>query len=204
MDEKDRLILFELMQDSRQPFSLSGKRKGFRDSRGTLFFEIARIIEAKKPKIILLENVKGLLSHEKGQTFSYIVQALWKLGYDVQWMVLNSRLFGVPQNRERVFIIGSLRGSSRPEILPFRESSTWGFEEPIQRKKAIICAWNLSNIEDKRTTNNLRRLTPIECERLQGFPDNWTEGVSDHQRYRQTGNTVTVNVIKAIVEQMYR
>ena len=102
-----------------QTFSIAGKRRGFEDTRGTLFFEIARIIKVKRPKIVFLENVKGLLNHDKGKTFSVIIQTLSELGYDVQWMVLNSKFFGVPQNRERVFIIGSIRGTSRPEILPF-------------------------------------------------------------------------------------
>jgi len=105
-----------------QSFSIAGKRKGFEDTRGTMFFEIARILEVKRPKIILLENVKGLLNHEKGETFRVILQTMDELGYEVQWMVLNSKFFGVPQNRERVFIIGSLRGEPRQEILPFRET----------------------------------------------------------------------------------
>jgi DNA (cytosine-5)-methyltransferase 1 len=105
-----------------QAFSIAGRRRGFKDTRGILFFEIARILEVKKPKLVLLENVKGLLHHEKGETFSIIIQTLFKLGYDVQWMVLNSKFFGVPQNRERVFIIANLRETSRPEILPFRKN----------------------------------------------------------------------------------
>ena len=111
-----------------QAFSIAGKRGGFDDTRGTLFFEIARVIEAKRPKIVLLENVKGLLNHDKGKTFATILCSLWELGYDVQWMVLNSKFFGVPQNRERVFIVGSIRGTSRPEILPFGEDA-----EQVQR-----------------------------------------------------------------------
>src|SRR3990167_6917049 len=107
-----------------QSFSIAGKRKGFQDTRGTMFFEIARILEIKRPKLVFLENVKGLLNHNKGETFKVILQALEELGYEIQWMVLNSKFFGVPQNRERVFIIGSLGGQSRPEILPFRESSS--------------------------------------------------------------------------------
>jgi len=106
-----------------QAFSIAGKRRGFEDTRGTMFFEIARILKVKRPKILLLENVKGLLNHEKGQTFKVILQTLDELGYETQWMVLNSKFFGVPQNRERVFIIGNLRGTSRPKILPFRKSS---------------------------------------------------------------------------------
>ena len=123
-----------------QAFSIAGKRRGFQDTRGTLFFEITRILEAKKPKIILLENVKGLLNHDKGQTFKIVLQTLDELGYETQWMVLNSKFFGVPQNRERVFIIGSKRGTSRSEILPFRKSKKLLDEEEQgkQRKEPRI------------------------------------------------------------------
>jgi len=106
-----------------QAFSIAGKRRGFEDTRGTLFFEIVRILKTKRPKIILLENVKGLLSNQKGQTFATIIQTLSELGYDLQWMVLNSKFFGVPQNRERVFIIGNIREEPRPEILPFEKNT---------------------------------------------------------------------------------
>lgn len=106
-----------------QSFSIAGKRRGFEDTRGTMFFEVARILEVKRPKIVFLENVKGLLNHNKGETFKVILETLDELGYETQWMVLNSKFFGVPQNRERVFIIGSLRGERRPEILPFGESN---------------------------------------------------------------------------------
>lgn len=101
-----------------QAFSIAGKRKGFEDTRGTLFFDIARILKSKKPRRILLENVKGLLSHDNGDTFKVIITTLTKLGYDIQWQVLNSKNFGVPQNRERVFIVGHLRGTGRPSVFP--------------------------------------------------------------------------------------
>lgn len=265
-----------------QAFSIAGKRRGFNDTRGTLFFEIARIIEVKRPKIIFLENVKGLLNHNKGETFSIIIQTLSELGYDVQWMVLNSKFFGVPQNRERVFIIGSLRGESKPEILPFREinsnnneksgqqisstitktySNGWGGGRTLIQKYIQYDPHNRGNHSQgfriynpehigptlsngccnlkihslyPRTGNpnvggtghlskqddstycidsgncqalefegmKIRRLTPIECERLQGFPDNWTEGFSDTQRYKMMGNAVTVNVIRTIGEKL--
>jgi len=107
-----------------QSFSIAGKRLGFKDTRGTLFFDIARIIKAKRPRLLLLENVKGLLSHDEGQTFSTIIRTLDGLGYDIQWQVLNSKDFGVPQNRERVFIVGNLRGTPRPEIFPFIENNS--------------------------------------------------------------------------------
>jgi len=306
-----------------QSFSIAGKRKGFQDTRGTMFFEIARILKVKRPKLILLENVKGLLNHEKGKTFSVILQTLEELGYRTQWMVLNSKFFGVPQNRERVFIIGSLRGETRPEILPFRESykefngkenssgQSWaitatygkgnkgtqiqvkgmlteeGWEkrhENIRRvyrtegiaptiptaqgggvmtkiaipvltpdreskrqhgrrfkedgepsftltgqdvygimeiQKEIDNGGRITRKDDgtsftlggggRNSGRNqvigfeeikIRRLTPTECERLQSFPDNWTEGFSDTQRYKMMGNAVTTNVISAIAEKL--
>jgi DNA (cytosine-5)-methyltransferase 1 len=101
-----------------QSFSVAGKRGGFEDTRGTLFFEIARIAKEKRPRLLLLENVKGLLSHDQGRTFGVILSTLDELGYDCQWQVLNSKDFGVPQNRERVFIIGHLRGTPRPQVFP--------------------------------------------------------------------------------------
>lgn len=97
-----------------QAFSIAGKRKGFEDTRGTLFFEVARIASEKKPKVLLLENVKGLVSHDKGRTLEVIIQTLSELGYAVDFEVLNSKYFGVPQNRERIFIIGILDGKTEP------------------------------------------------------------------------------------------
>ncbi len=101
-----------------QAFSIAGHRRGFEDTRGTLFFEIARFASILKPKYLFLENVKGLLNHDKGNTFEVILSALDELGYDVEWQVLNSKDFGVPQNRDRVFIIGHLRGERGRKIFP--------------------------------------------------------------------------------------
>jgi len=281
-----------------QAFSIAGKRRGFEDTRGTLFFDIARILEVKRPKFILLENVKGLLNHNKGQTFSTIIQTLEELGYRTQWMVLNSKFFGVPQNRERVFIIGSLRGEPRPEILSFKgadgetnlnyigaimseKNKQWledgkSFSRNFPQGQRVygvngcsstlagnagglggktglyavltpdrenkrqngrrfkddgeemftitgqdihgVCMGTITEAVGNRAgsskeflrsvdkirqeTMQIRRLTPKECERLQGFPDDWTEGVSDTQRYKQCGNAVTTKVIKSIVEQL--
>lgn len=104
-----------------QAFSIAGKRKGFLDeTRGTLFFEIARAAEQIKPRTLFLENVRGLLSHDKGRTFRTIISTLDELGYDAEWQILNSKNFGVPQNRERVFIIGHLRGERGREVFPVR------------------------------------------------------------------------------------
>ncbi len=238
-----------------QAFSIAGKRKGFEDSRGEVFFEIARILRAKKPRLVFLENVKGLLSHNNGKTFKTIITSLVELGYDVQWQVLNSKNFGVPQNRERVFIIGHLRGTGRPKVFPFGKSdkknivvptltaryygaqSNGGYIRiPVQKKRLRIFEATKKGgftyatkgdgisydyprsktrhgrvIKDKTHTlttsmsqgtvdgMKLRYFTPTECERLQGFPDGWTEGVSDTQRYKCLGNAVTVNVIREIM-----
>ena len=238
-----------------QSFSLAGKRQGFQDTRGTLFHEILRIAKAKRPRILFLENVKGLLSADDGRCFATIISSLDELGYDVEWQVLNSKYFGVPQNRERVFIIGHLRGTSSRQIFPLRQSNKNDSEErgikqtnqpshagyryygvdgiaPSIRSRARddshsspkIMATQLLNLgmngrrqksdnepsftldswgsQGVEMDSRIRRLTPIECERLQGFPDNWTLGVSDAQRYKQCGNAVTVNVISEIAKEL--
>jgi len=388
-----------------QSFSIAGKRKGFQDIRGTMFFQIYRIASEKKPRLLFLENVKGLLSADDGRCFSTILSSLQKLGYSCEWQVLNSKNYGVPQNRERVFIIGHLRGTGGREIFPLRQDccedngeegctsrhkvEEWyqgrgkgnvprsrrqgeqddntsrgelqsddtrcgafrsypriegrkenpeqqrsqrlemrddgvsntlsgvekdnvivkvgdmngnGWEKRHESSRRVYDSEGISptiptktggghlpKIIDKagkaknrdvastltggghsggnhsdmdlimlnlqnavrtgewgdgtrkdglsftlqgssgndycvmntlteatgnragsskeslrtvdninKTTGQIRRLTPVECERLQGFPDNWTEGVSDTQRYKQLGNAVTVNVIQAI------
>ena len=101
-----------------QAFSIAGRRRGFDDTRGTLFFEIARLAQSKRPSYLLLENVPGLLSHDKGRTFSVILATLNDLGYRVEWMVLNSKHFGVPQSRRRLFLIGYLDPRCAGKILP--------------------------------------------------------------------------------------
>ena len=101
-----------------QSFSIAGHRKGFEDTRGTLFFEIARILKARKPPFVLLENVPGLLSHDEGRTFAVILGTLSRLGYHVEWQVLNSKDFGVPQSRQRVFIVGYFGAGCAGKILP--------------------------------------------------------------------------------------
>jgi DNA (cytosine-5)-methyltransferase 1 len=234
-----------------QAFSIAGKRQGFNDTRGTLFFEIARILEARKPSLVLLENVKGLLSHDGGETFGVIIKALGELGYWVEWQVFNSKDFGVPQNRERVFIVGHFGERGGQEVFPIGESTEIPFKgrrtESIKGKysstitksyskgvhsggETLICEPVLTPDREKKRQNGprfkkdgepsftligqdihgvkisegIRRLTPLECERLQGFPDGWTLGLSDCQRYKCLGNAVTTNVITAIGERILR
>jgi len=221
-----------------QAFSIAGKRKGFEDTRGTLFFDIARIIKAKQPRLVFLENVKGLLSHDNGETFRTIIATLDELGYDIQWQVLNSKNHGVPQNRERVFIVGHLGGIPERKVFPIggdSEEDARRMGEEISYTLDANYAKGTNTLEKSRRqvvkiqqrphgffkgsdqeiapsirgasvsqnvfVNKIRRLTPIECERLQGFPDNWTIG-SDTQRYKQCGNAVTVNVIRDIAERL--
>jgi len=218
-----------------QAFSVAGKRKGFEETRGTLFFEILRIAKAKRPALLLLENVKGLLNHDGGRTFTIILQALDELGYWVEWQVLNSKYHGVPQNRERVFIVGHLRnGRSRP-IFPILKNGspapepnegqhgqitntvtrgnasgfssrgnyvlapeiagtlTGGGQSGGLHSDMTILAVHYGESQQDRVHHieeisptvpsfrtpdkqkiidglKVRRLTPVECERLQGFP----------------------------------
>lgn len=227
-----------------QAFSTAGKRKGFDDTRGTLFFEIARILRDKKPRYFLLENVKGLLSHDKGKTFQTILGVLSELGYDVEWEVLNSKNFGVPQNRERIFLKGYSRRECGGEILSKKRGSGKINEMNINNVHLIQLNNNKLRPQGQRIYDSdglscclsansggwggktglymsatdkhgvydgyrVRKLTPRECERLQGFPDDWTkygmggELISDTQRYKCCGNAVTTNVITAIVNEMF-
>ena len=201
-----------------QAFSIAGKRKGFEDTRGTLFFDLARILRAKQPRLFVFENVKGLLSHDNGNTFKTIISTLDELGYDLQWQVLNSKNHGVPQNRERVFIIGNLRGTPRPEVFPFGEQtettdksifvdeSQWRREGRLREYQGISPTLNTvgggGHIPLTYEGMKIRRLTPVECARLQGFPDNWHEGVSDSQAYKVYGNAVTVNTVQDVMEKL--
>lgn len=108
-----------------QAFSIAGKRLGFEDTRGTLFFDVARIIKHHQPKAFLLENVKGLLNHQKGQTFEVIKNTLDELGYKIYYQTLNAKNFGVPQNRERIYIIG------------FKDDLEFSFPEPLNKKTRL-------------------------------------------------------------------
>lgn len=123
--EPDELPEFDLLCGGFpcQAFSIAGTRKGFGDPRGTLFFELARVAEARKPRYLLFENVPGLLNHNGGRTFAAILDTLERLGYFVEWQVLNSKDFGVPQSRRRVYIVGYLDERCRGKILPFTSAN---------------------------------------------------------------------------------
>lgn len=116
-----------------QSFSIAGKRGGFADTRGTLFFEVMRLAKERHPKILFAENVKGLLNHDGGATFGTIIRTMDELGYDVEWQLLNSKHFGVPQNRERVFIIGHFRGEPTRKVFPITKNG--GSIDELQRQQ---------------------------------------------------------------------
>ena len=273
-----------------QAFSIAGKRRGFEDTRGTLFFEVMRLAKERKPDILFAENVKGLLSHDRGRTFGTILRTMDELGYDVEWQLLNSANFGVPQNRERVFIIGHLRGTCGRKVFPIGDDTKETFELQGQKTGTITTRTGSGNtvgtyvVESKQHAQirqiiggsqgcrvydpdglsvtvssqgggrgaktglyavpvltpervkkrqngrrfkedeepmftltsqdrhgvmlgrRIRKLTPKECFRLQGFPDEYFERAaavnSDSQLYKQAGNSVTVNVIYEIARRL--
>ena len=245
-----------------QAFSIAGKRRGFDDTRGTLFFDIARILKEKRPRNFILENVKGLLSHNGGATFKTIISTLTELGYCVEWQVLNAKNFGVPQNRERVFIVGHLGGIPERKVFPitgndgevsksverigglFDKNGSTHQAGSIFNKEGISATLDTAGggnrqpyitipvltpdrlekrqngrrfktdgevaftqtAQDRHGIFNgsrIRRLTPLECERLMGYPDGWTEGLSDTQRYKTLGNGVVSNVVEEVVKRLF-
>ena len=245
-----------------QAFSLAGARKGFDDDykgqcRGTLFLDVARICEYHKPKVIFCENVKGLAIHDRGKTFKIICKTFEDLGYKVFFQVLNSKNFGVPQNRERIYVV-AFRNDIAPENFEFPEKTDdtkrlWDIREenPVPAKYylsntywdtlvahkarhaakgngfgyeirdwsdiagAIVCGGmgrerNLvidkrqkdltptTHIKGEVNKQGIRKMTPREWARLQGFPDEFKLVLADTHLYKQFGNSVTVNVIEAI------
>lgn len=186
-----------------QAFSVAGHRKGFEDTRGTLFFDVARIVKAKRPAYLFLENVKGLLSHDMGRTFEVILRTLDELGYDAQWQVLNSK-YWTSQHRERIFIVGHRYDVRRPKVFPL------GSHEGVYRTQDAPqgpCLRSALRAQGDRAIvtggGRMRYLTPTECEQLQGFPIGWTEGVSNAVRYRVLGNAVTVNVVYDVAKRAF-
>lgn len=226
-----------------QPFSMMGEERGFEDARGTLFFRIAEIVkykieQNKKPKVLVLENVRSLKTHNKGQTFKTILSILEKdLGYKVFHTVLNSADYGVPQTRNRTYIVCfaneevDFKFPDKKElkitlqdllehdvdkkyflsdkILPtILSDGTGGYKakSEIDLKVARPLCATMAKMhracQDNYVTQNkrVRRLTPRECARLQGFKDDFIIPVSDSQAYKQFGNAVTVNVSQAVAQ----
>jgi len=249
-----------------QAFSMAGKRKGFDDDykgmcRGTLFEEVVRICDYHKPKVIFCENVKGLTIHDRGRTFKIIKRAFEQIGYTVYDKILNSKDFGVPQNRERIYIVAfrndidssnfsfpvgnnpttCIKDIMETEAVSVKYYLSTRYLETLKRHKerhaakgngfgyeirdikgqagAIVCGGMgrernlivddrltdftpITNIKGEVNRQGIRRMTPREWARLQGFPDTYKLIVADTHLYKQLGNSVTVNVIEAIAKEI--
>ena len=256
-----------------QDFSLAGKRKGMGGERSSLIKEAIRLIHECRPRVFIWENVKGTFSSNNGADFWAIIQAFTNIGgYRLEWQLLNTRWF-LPQNRERLYLVGCLGKGSGRSIFPFKKTSSkynkrlkkvgnidtkghnsiWGRvyssdgisttlnseggglgaktglykvhttqprsgnpekggTGPLSRNDGNTYCLDTGNSQAVELNHKIRRLTPIECCRLQGFPDDWNEKgiidgeiikISDTQRYKQCGNAVTVNVVQAVGEKIY-
>jgi DNA (cytosine-5)-methyltransferase 1 len=209
-----------------QDFSLAGKRQGMAGQRSSLILEAIRLIKEKRPRVFIWENVKGTFSSNSGEDFAAILKEFTDIGgYRLEWQLLNTSWF-LPQNRERIYLVGyssEVRGDW-PGAFPIRENNRevaelQGQHLPantiLQRYTATANGTYIGERElaPQAVVDNyrIRRLTPIECERLQGFPDNHTafgdydgttKPVSNTQRYRQCGNAVTVDVVQAIATKL--
>lgn len=240
-----------------QAFSLAGKKLGFEDARGTIFFDIAKIMESKKPKIFLMENVKNLINHDQKKTFKVILNTLDQLGYYCHHFLFNAQYF-VPQRRERIYMVGvskdvcsrdefdllcanilseyELKKKTKlPNIIDILEQNPeskytisnklWEFLQQHAKKhqskgngfgyglvdpkndintRTLTARYHKdgSEVLIKQENKNPRKLTPRECARLMGFPDDYLIAVSDTQAYKQFGNSIVVPVVKMIVNQV--
>lgn len=238
-----------------QPFSTLGKLKGFEDEeRGTLFFEIKEILKKYKTKVVVLENVKNIMNHDKGRTFERIIHELHSIGYDCNYHVMNSAEYGIPQRRNRVYIVAFLREAFNKDKFKYPEKEdlkittqdlldknvdekyflseklsktilgcgTKGYivkptiDLPIS--KTLTATMHkmhrasqdnyVTDIESRKlfesdTKINIRKLTPNECRKLQGFPSDWKQVVSDCQAYKQFGNAVTVDVSYKVAKAVF-
>lgn len=236
-----------------QAFSVAGYKKGFEDDRGVLFFDLLRIIIAKKPRVVFLENVKNLVGHDKGNTFRVIREALYSNGYNVVWKVLNAKEYGnIPQNRERIYILAfrnerDLKNYTFPDPIPLTKGinhvideyvddpsffySREKYDKYVEIERAVISRqsvyqWrrqyvreNKSGVFPTLTANmgtgghnvplilsnkGIRKLTPKECFRVQGYPEDFILPlISNAQLYKQAGNSVVVPVINRIAQNLY-
>ena len=235
-----------------QDFSLAGKRRGLEGQRSSLISEAIRLICECRPSFFIWENVKGTFSSNNGEDFWAILKEFTNIGgYRLEWQLLNTKWF-LPQNRERIYLVGYIGEGCEGQIFPITEndevfnSQIWNNSRKSQSNKnrhtrTINSSYHKMGSDNTyikvgdfrydeglrwRQDNNsptltlksnevlikscpkIRRLTPIECERLQGFPDNWTKHgkelgkISDTQRYKMCGNAVTVNVVEAVVKKI--
>jgi len=189
-----------------QDFSIAGKRSGLGGTRSSLIGEAIRLIADLRPRFFIWENVKGTFSSNDGRDLWAIIQAFTNIGgYRLEWQLLNTRWFR-PQNRERIYLVGHLGDGGGRKVFPIGEDVPVSMQRQRKISPAITSRYYKQGQPDPYIFNEkevrIRKLTPTECERLQGFPDGWTEGQSDTQRYKQLGNAVTVPVVKAVGEKL--
>jgi DNA (cytosine-5)-methyltransferase 1 len=202
-----------------QSFSVAGLRKGLEDPRGNLALVYVGILDKFKPKWFIWENVPGVLSSSRGRDFGSFLGAVAELGYGFSYRTLDAQFFGVPQRRRRVFVVGHL-GDWKPsaKVLFEPTSCNWDFKKVSGRirggGKTItgclstrIGAWDRQELDVMiyDYVNNIpRKLTPLETERLQGFPDNYTNvcNPTDAKRYKTMGNSMAVPVMRWIGERI--
>lgn len=195
-----------------QPFSQAGFKRGFEDTRGTLFFNIAEILRVKQPKAFFLENVRGLLNHNNGETFATIRKVIEKdLGYSFHWQIVKACDYGLPQLRPRLFMVG-FRDKKinfkfpEPQKLEMTMSDIWGGDCSRKVGFTLRCGGRGSRIDDRRNWDaylvdgKLRRLSPEEGKKMQGLPDDFHFPVSHVEAMKQLGNSVAVNAIQAVAE----
>jgi len=232
-----------------QAFSVAGKREGFNDDRGNLFFYLLKALKTVQPDFFILENVKGILSHDKSNTFKVILENLENLNYKISYQVLNTKDYGIPQNRERIFIIGFKDKNinfnfpdkqvlkvfledliknkvddkyfASERYLNYIKNTKYRMNKNIIQKKKYSCTLlssgnilciDINNIGKQNIVlkqGAIRRLTPLEYFRLQGFTDDFfynckSTGLSNTQLYKQAGNAITVNVLMEIFKELFK
>lgn len=199
-----------------QPFSQAGFKKGFEDTRGTLFFNIAEIIKTKKPKAFFLENVRGLLNHNNGETFATIKKVIEEdLGYSFHSQIIKACDYGLPQLRPRLFMVGFKNKNlkfefPKPVKLETTMSDIWGGNCSRNIGFTLRCGGRGSRIDDRRNWDaylvdgKVKRLTPEEGKKMQGFPDGFEFPVSNVEAMKQLGNSVAVNAIQAVGKEMIK
>lgn len=227
-----------------QPFSQAGKKQGFNDQRGQMFFYIAQILNYHRPQAFLLENVKGFRNHDQGRTLKMVLYILNKLGYFVYHNILSAKDFNLPQNRQRIYLVGFQKQDKHfcfPKPIGLDQKVGDILEQNVDQKYTVSdkmweghqkrkqkhlnkgngFGYSLVNADTLYTNTisarywkdgseilleqkdkNPRVLTPRECARLQGFPEDFKIVVSDRQAWQQFGNSVPVSVIRAIAGEM--
>ena len=198
-----------------QPFSQAGYQRGFDDTRGTLFFNIANILRSKKPKVAFLENVRGLFHHDNGKTFKVIQKTIEELGYDMYFKVIKASDFNVPQHRPRLYMVcfrKDLAHNTFDFPMPIELKTTMNdiFKGRTERKIGFTlrCGGRGSAITDRRNWDGYivdgveKRITPTEGKRMQGFPEDFVFPVSQTAAMKQLGNSVAIPVIQAVGKNM--